>query len=405
MNMRIYNFLRGCKHILMIPWQRGILLDAKWKKQRVLAKKKGKIRGPIKVGFIVQMPEVWDKEAPLFEAMLDDDRFAVTMIIVPHYDFAASRLNEYGEEKRYFTEKYPNVCTVLLKDEADMVIDGSFDYVFYQRCWEEYLPRQLRCNNVIRYALTCYVPYCYHCAPDPTAYYQTDFFLYLNKFYCCSKDQFEQVSSIRGAEGKYLGYPVIDSLRYDAAPHSSCNVLWTPRWTDDPDLGGTSFIRNHEEILGIQDIDDRINLILRPHPLTFENALKQGWMSESEIEAYKRKVIESGASFDKNKIIEDTFLDTNIMITDFSSAIITFFYSGRPIIFCSDHEFPMIDAFKDIIGACYLAKDCREISTVLKELIQGNDVLYDRRQEVIQRIYNRGSSVDNIMRDLVETLN
>ena len=60
--------------------------------------------GPIKVGFIVQMPEVWDEEKPVFDLMLEDEHFDPTLIIVPAYDFARSILSNYGREKQFFID-------------------------------------------------------------------------------------------------------------------------------------------------------------------------------------------------------------------------------------------------------------------------------------------------------------
>ena len=58
----------------------------------------------ISVAFIVQMPEIWDKEAPVFEAMLSDARFSARLIVVPSYDIAKRQISEYGNELEYFVD-------------------------------------------------------------------------------------------------------------------------------------------------------------------------------------------------------------------------------------------------------------------------------------------------------------
>lgn len=404
MRKLIYEVLRKCKRTIKAPYILLLTLVSKKRKKAILKAKREKQRSRIKVGFVAQMPEVWDKEAPLFEGLLKDKRFEVSLIILPHYDFSESKLGHYGEEKVFFIEKYPAVNIVYLKNENDTVINDSYDYIFYQRCYEQYLPKQFRCKKVIRHSITCYIPYCYHATAEPTVYYQTSFFRYLGKFYCCSNDQYRQVKKINGVECQYLGCPVIDSLDYVSKPHNSVNVLWTPRWTDDPTVGGTSFNRNRNRILDIIDIDERVKLILRPHPLTFENAVKQGWMTTSDIEDYKRSVVEKGASFDGHNIIEETFFDTDILITDFTSAIITFYLSGRPIIYCTESNFPMVGYFKDIFETLYIARDWEDIKTVFVQLLDGFDPLYEKRQEIIKKIKSEESSVKRIINDLVDTI-
>ena len=395
---------RRYKYLIETPCRMRSVSDSKKKKEQILNEKKNRKNKKIKVGFIVQMPEVWDKEAPLFDAMLVDDRFYLYLIIVPHYDFTNSKLERYGEEKKYFTRKYPDVKTLLLKDENDMVVDDSFDYIFYQRCWENYLPEQLRCKNVINYAMTCYIPYCYHCTPMVVSYYKTDFFWYLNKFYCCSEDQYKQVKKIGDIECQYLGFPVIDSLCYEDTRNKKFNILWTPRWSDDRSLGGTSFNTNKYNILNLSKKFERVLLTMRPHPLTFENAIKQKWMTETEVEEYRELVKESGAVFDDNKLIEDTFNSTDILITDFSSVIMTFFLSGRPIIYCAGKDFAMTETFREIINSLYIATKWEDVQRIVRDLMDGKDPLYEKRQMIIHRIDRTKSSVNNIIEDLYEQI-
>lgn len=400
MKMLLQKIFRTCRHLIAAFYRFAATSAANRLKKHTADLKRGKNRDKIKTGFIVQMPEVWDKEAPLFEAMERDERFDVYLIIVPHFDFSSSKLGQYGEEKTFFCNKYPDAKTILLNKSHD-VIDDSFDYVFYQRCWESYLPEYLRCKAVIKHALTCYIPYCFHASPEPTAYYQTDFFRYLSRFYCCSSDQCEQVRSIRGLSAEYFGFPVLDTLKFDSITHKPKTILWTPRWTDDPAAGGTSFIRLKDWILELPRLYDNITLTLRPHPLTFENAIKEKWMTASEIENYKQKVFSSGAVFDKNTLIEETFQNTDILITDFTSSILPFFLSGRPIIYCTDSDFTMIGTFRNIIDSCYKAKNQDDLLTLLDSLLAGNDPLYEKRQSVIHSLSISQASVDSIMEDLI----
>ena len=74
-------------------------------KENILTLKRNLPRDKIKVSFIVQMPEIWDKEAPVFEALLRDDRFDACLIVVPHYDYSKDKLCSYGDELEYFRNK------------------------------------------------------------------------------------------------------------------------------------------------------------------------------------------------------------------------------------------------------------------------------------------------------------
>ena len=95
-------------------------LQADTAKKKILNKKKKKVRSAIKVGFIVQMPEVWDKIAPVYEKMVKDKRFAAWLIIVPKYDFVQKTEGDYGEECEYFLKKYPD-CNYIIYDKLGRI--------------------------------------------------------------------------------------------------------------------------------------------------------------------------------------------------------------------------------------------------------------------------------------------
>ena len=50
-------------------------------------RKKTRPSGSIRVGFVAQVPEVWDKQMSLFDLMLQDSRFDPYIIYVNHFNF------------------------------------------------------------------------------------------------------------------------------------------------------------------------------------------------------------------------------------------------------------------------------------------------------------------------------
>ena len=372
-------------------------------KRNILRRKREKANSTIKVGFIVQMPEVWDKEAPVYERMITDKRFDAWLIVVPKYDFIQKKDGDLGEECEYFLKKYP-CCNYILHDKNKWHLDDSFDYIFYQRCWEEYLPEDLRSKHVIKKALICYTPYCYHGAPESTSYYQT-FFRYLTNFYCCSIDQRDQVKEIGHIDARYMGFPLFDTLKYDKSLNSSnlIKVLWTPRWTDDDYLGGSTFLDYKDKILDLTG-NKKVKLILRPHPLAFDKAMRDQEMTKAEVDAYRIKVMESGASFDENAMIEETFVDTDLLVTDFSSVIISFFLSGRPIIYCAKFDIDTTDIFRRILDVTYKAPDWNEVLQLVENISEGRDPLKEKREALISQLSIPHNSVEHILDDLEQSL-
>ena len=346
-----------------------------------LTEKPRKDNGPVRVAFIVQMPEIWDKESPVFEAMLKDERFDPVLLVVPPYDMINDRISEYGAELDFFLSRYGTDRVIKAFEGKWVDIEKlGFEYVFYQRCYETYLPERYHTVNVIKYAKTVYVPYAYHALLDPAEYYQTGFFDYLYLFFCCSDEQKNRQNSIRYKHIESLGYPAFEMVNIVKEDNSRKRALWTPRWTDDPSTGGSTFIKYLKRIEGIKVNNPDTDLWIRPHPLAFQNAVKEGKLSEEEVIAFHDRMSKLGIVMDDNEYVEDTLDSTDILITDFSSIIVFYFMSGRPIVYCADTELDYVPVYRDIIECSYIADNWDDVDSCVRRLLDGDDPLKDRRE-------------------------
>ena len=349
----------------------------------------------ISVAFIVQMPEIWDKEAPVFEAMLSDARFNARLIVVPSYDYAKGQIKGYGNELEYFENKYGSECIVkAYKDNGWTDLEQlDLDYVFYQRCWENYLPEQYHTKNVIRYSKTCYIPYAVGLF-DGADYYKKNFFTNLYACFCSTREQ--TAFHVQNTKRKivFCGCPVIEryaDIAKKLARSDRKTVLWTPRWTDDAFFGGSTFFENMYNILELKDAHSDIDLVLRPHPMTFPTAVRNGKMTEEEVEEYKNKVKTSGAVFDSNVFIEDSLFSTDILITDYSSIVWEYFIFGKPIIYCTDTDIDFEEVYKKITRVVYKAKDWEEIKKITSMLLAGEDPMYNERIKLVKEIVDENA--------------
>ena len=360
----------------------------------------------IKVGFVVQMPEIWDKEAPLFELMLNDSRFDPFLIVVPSYDFANARISEYGDEFNYFSNKYPaNRIIKAFNGNWYDIESEHYKYVFFQRCWEHYLPKQYHTKSVIRYTKTCYIPYFTVGICDGEWYYKTSFFNYLYLCFCLSESQvnFHPQSDYRKIVA--LGAPVIDSFlkelsrRKDSDNHQT--ILWTPRWTESKEYGGSTFIKYLYDVLSLKEQNSNVDLVLRPHPLAFQNAIREGNLSEEEVERYKEKALKMGVVFDENKQISDTLLKTDILITDFSSIVYEYFLTGNPIIYCSDLGVDLEPDYRKIANTFYIANSWSEVEALVENLLSGDDPNRSERFKIIQEITKNNTNATQRILDYI----
>lgn len=359
----------------------------------------------INVAFLVQMPEIWDKEAPVFESMLSDTRFNARLIVVPGYDFAKKQLNDYGKELDYFVNKYGNECIVKAHKDNHWIDlkQFCFDYVFYQRCWENYLPEQYHTKNVVKYSKTCYIPYAVGLF-DGTSYYRKSFFNNLYLCFCSTKEQVAFHVQDTNRKIVFCGCPIIEryaDIAKNLASSGKKTVLWTPRWTDDAFFGGSTFFKNMYNILELKEIHSDIDLVLRPHPLTFPNAVKNGKMTEENVNDYKNRVKSSGAVFDSNTFIEDSLFSTDILITDYSSIVWEYFILGKPIIYCTDTDIDFEEVYKKIAKVVYKANDWEEIKKITSMLLSGEDPMYSKRIKLVEEIVKENENATKRIIDYI----
>ena len=354
----------------------------------------------IKVGFLVQLKEVWDKQAPVYEKLNADNRFIVFLIVVPPPGDGTSThsFEKYEKLLNFLKLKYPtaDIQKAYDKNWLDLSFMG-FDYIFYPRMWESELPSAYRTEEVIKYAKTCYISYgAGGFIYDKYFYYKRSFFLSLYINFCSSNEEINSIPTSRYKYNVFLGIPLldcaiarqrcIDTQSKSNRKSNKNSILWTPRWTFEKMFGGTTFYAYKDKILSLKTKMPNINLTLRPHPLTFKNALEIGKMTEQEIKDYKNSVKQHGALFDTNAMIGDTFKQTDILITDYSSVILEFFLSGKPVIYCTKTNINFDENYKKMIQGCYIAENWEQIEMTVQKLLNGEDDLKTIRMNIIEDI-------------------
>lgn len=367
----------------------------------------------IKVAFIVQMPEVWAQQSSMYEYLENDERFDVSIIRVPQYDVGDRKYKNYNSVKQFFSKKYPDAHFVDIFDKNGkrININGSeYDYLFYERPYNAYLPRDLRSSHMSRYTKVCYIPYTTpdyksgvgHKAPDK------EFYRYVYIGFHNSDSRIKVLyESMRKRHRRYhhyvnLGYPVLNEcINTTTLPHDKCVVMWTPRWSYDSNVGGSHFLEYKDSIINLgKEIDD-IKVVARPHPFTYTYMINNGYMTKKEVDEFKNNAIKNGVVFDKNKSVIDSFAETDILVSDLSSIIWQFFFQGKPVIYCPC-DIPLSDELNELLKAMYIAENDDDIKKYVKEIASGNDFKKPDRQKIIDTYLSKFSNpVDNFVEYLI----
>ena len=314
----------------------------------------------IKVGFLVQMPELWDKQSGVYKLMCENDAFEPWLIIVPKYDIQELKLCKYGDEKEYFISQCINGKYKLAPDNAEDfdIQNENFEYLFYQRPYNNYLSKKLRSDYTVKFTKICYIPYA---TPEikQTTIYPRNFFrdVYLG-FMEDKGGAEENIRRMKRFSPKgihnfvSMGYPPFERCLQLNSECSYERFLWTPRWSYDKITGGSHFMEYYKQLTDFEW--DNSKFVVRPHPMMWDYFIRKGILDEAKKNEILSLWEKNGIPIDKNKSIEQTFDETDVMISDRSSVIPMFFMTGKPVIYCPiECEYGSL--FSTILPGLYIA--------------------------------------------------
>lgn len=352
----------------------------------------------IKIYFICQYKQSCNKTEDVINAMIMDNEIDVKVLAFP-YDIKCFPENK---ELSFWKEKYgEHVINAVNGEEWFDLAAQKPDYVFIQRPYDQYLPQQYSCKELSKFTKICYIPYGYNLANLYYLFSEEHFWKYLyiffaeNEYECNhAKHIFDSFEDDTKRYSLNLGYPVLDSVKkYTDEPVSAFkniskksrfNIMWTPRWTTDEKACGTTFFDNKDKIVEYAKQNKNVGLVFRPHPLAFENFIKEGIMKKAEVKQYLKKFENSNMVYDKSSDYYNTFKDTDVLVTDFSSIAIEYIIYNKPLIFCHTDMTILNDFMLELSKVCYCVKDWEEIKQVLDNLRNNKDVLKKKRERFIR---------------------
>lgn len=108
-------------------------------------------------------------------------------------------------------------------------------------------------------------------------------------------------------------------------------------------------------------------------------------MTKKEVKEYLNNYKKSNMIYDRSSDYYDTFKDSDVLITDFSSIIVEYLMYNKPIIFCHRDMNILSDFMKEISKVCYCVNNWEEAEDVLKKLKNGDDALKSARTDFIDK--------------------
>ena len=352
-------------------------------------------RRKIRVAFVVHSNITCDKVLPLYEAMKQHEDFEPYIVIHPDFDY------RNGDAAwKYFFLRYPDgeiYDYLSLMDIRKL----KPDYVFFTNPYVRHRPfPSLRIGDMLTFTKICMVSYGASLAyVFPERLFNEYPHVYKNLyalFASCESvktmahEQFAQDETFKYRHVEFLGYPALKTYyRMEKEPSKATRILWTPRWLVDDTWGGSHFLEYKDKFNALRGkYGERVELYFRPHMNLFNELLTKNLMTREEILAYKKSLKANGI-IQQNRLADmyESIRGVDIFLADYSSILICFFLTGRPIIYCELPNAVPFPEYAEMFAAMYTARSWEEVEFYLAELIAGNDPLFEKRQAIAQKIY------------------
>lgn len=367
--------------------------------KRVISNKKNG-DSKIRVGFIVQLPAVWDKQSMIYEAAIERGMEAF-LFVVPNGDD-----NTY--EDNYFVKEYPNAIKICKGDNVDDLRKYELDYLFYPRPYDSYLPESIRSTNMAKYVRCCYIPYGFTASDafDEENIYN-DFFDNINICFMDSeymKGKMKEKYRKENQKGlkliEYLGYPCLEIYRSMGETNKVDTITWTPRWNYDERAGGSNFLEYKDIFLNICKSSEK-KYIFRPHPLMFDELVKKEFISAKEAKEYLDELRRINVEIDLFSPIEKILERTDVLISDFSTIVGAFFMTGRPIIYCNK-GIKLNPIYQEMSDFIYMVNNANEfVDEINKVVVEMQDEKHDKRVAYIDNVYKSNENATEKILDFL----
>jgi hypothetical protein len=398
-------FFRFFPHLLQHQRElMSVLADNHFRTRAMLKQFQGK---PIQVLFVCHEPAMWNMFESVYREMEQDPGFSPLVVALPyrHETLPHGQYKDAGMMK--FCEA--NGFRVVLgydKENNTWLNPASLapDYVFFQQPYSYHLHQMWSMEMVAMIARVCYIPYATFLAKGEIAavLHPESLFRLANLFFMenpWEKKSLEEEFKDRRRYGNkkiiLTGYPKLDYLVNKngliggvwkrGMSNDIKRILWTPRWRTTERT--CHFFDYKDYFLKFCKKHPDIDFVFRPHPLFWQNFAKTG---ELPLDEQKQMQLDYGKSLnmsiDNNAGYADTFLTSDMLISDFSSMIFEYFATGKPIIYT--HRKNVFNEYGVMLSAgLYWVRNNKELDATISMLLAGNDPLRKKREELMKTMF------------------
>lgn len=373
--------------------------------------------------FLVQNNTLWDTYEFVYKLLADSKKFNMNVVLIParqpgqFNDFRLDPSNEL-----FFKTK--NIPYILGFDETNNkwlnLKKLKPDFIFIQTPYDCQRPSNYSIIELNSIAQTCYIPYGIMIASIQTMQFNLDFYHNCHHIFCeteIHKELFYKYSdldkSVLEKQITVTGYPKLDLYknnytadqnRYWKLNKENNNklrrLIWSPHWTlpkkhnsnfNEKQLCFSDFFKNYKYFYNLLLSNQDIEIILKPHPLLWNELINNKLMSEKEITEFKEKwnALPNASIYEQGYYF-GLFVSSDAILNSSVSFLAEYYPTKKPILFIvpENIDTTLNEYGQKIIKGVYIAHNQEEITSFIKQVvIDNNDYMYDKRMSVMDRCF------------------
>jgi len=360
---------------------------------------------PIKVLFVCHEPTLWSMFESVYQAMAEDSGFSPLVVAMP-YKHSTLPEGQYKDAGMLELCEKNGIKAIKGYDkEKDEWLDPAPlmpDYVFFQTPYDFFVPAW-SVEKIYLLAKVCYIPYTALVSKGEVAAMQyPESFLRHTSFYFLENpltqdafiNRFAGQTWFKKERAIVTGYPKLDYLNETTEYTGKVwrrgtqkgikRILWTPRWVTSE--GVCHFFDYKDYFFEFCKNHPDVDFVFRPHPLCFQNFIKTGEMPLEEQNKMRHEYEMSlNMAIDENRSYLDTFWTSDLLISDFSSILIQYYSTGKPIIYT--HRTNLFSDYALALSeGMYWVQNVKELDETISMILSGDDPLRQKREELKNKL-------------------
>lgn len=375
----------------------------------------------IQIVFFCQKYATFPSLKSVYEQALQDDRFEVKLVYIQFSHFHQDTQAADNEMQNYLDAGYPVIgweSYDLAKDSPDLAIFVSpYDEVpegfsveevskVVRRC--VYIPYGLFIDTDVeelirlRYQLPMYVLAWLVTFDDAHTVQFAQKYLYgKSNMLGIGNPRFDFVRMLPLSEDQEY----IDEIRSRAKGRKI--VMWNTHHTlhkDDRKKTFSAWEKYGKQVFAYFWKRNDMFLLWRPHPL-FRGALRELY-GEKEADAFMEEAVSyENVMLDEYRGYSAAFFAADLMITDQSSMLKEFLFTGKPVVVTVIQPEYLID--ETIEKCCYVPANTEQLFETLDLLAAGIDSKQKNREEYVQQfqVFGKKSVAENLLDHMYKKLN